>query len=121
MARYKEYRGFVEQIMHTDNFLLFKKMMIKKNKELEQETLEYMRSLGINFQDDEQRMIKSEISKLEYEKELEQMLYENIDDMDEQEVNEIKRAIELSKESHESYLKKQKDEQIQRQILIQKQ
>lgn len=48
MRQFENYHDFIEQIMNTDDFLLFKKMMVKKNKELERETLEYMETLGFN-------------------------------------------------------------------------
>lgn len=41
--RYVEYRPFIAEILNSDDFLLFKQMMVKKNKELEYETMMFMK------------------------------------------------------------------------------
>ena len=48
MMKNNSYKPFIESVLNTDDFLLFKKMMIKKNKQLENETYEFMKNYDID-------------------------------------------------------------------------
>lgn len=44
----KKYRWFISNILNTDNFILFKKMMIKRNRLIEYECLKLMNVKGLD-------------------------------------------------------------------------
>ena len=48
MMKNNSYKPFIESVLNADDFLLFKKMMIKKNKQLENETYEFMKNYDID-------------------------------------------------------------------------
>lgn len=78
MKHFKNYRSFIEQLLSTDDFLLFKKMMVAKNKELEYETLQYMQKNGVVFEDAVLMKQHMEQAKLEYGLELNKKLQNEI-------------------------------------------
>jgi len=64
-----EYKEYFDQLFLIDNFLVFKKQMIRRNKELELEALESLKqNSGSQWVEDESQVKQTEIANLEQEK-----------------------------------------------------
>ena len=129
--QHHEHKKIFEQVMLVENFMVFKKLMIKRNKELELEALQ-----SLERQQNQKAMEESSNVDLEREKRRIELEKNNADIdhaitmslaadaerkriMDKEE-EELQQAIELSKKEAEDLEKKRAQEEEKKQLELQK-
>ena len=107
--RSKQHKLF-EQILVVDNFLAFKKIMLKKNKELEMEALKQMSLEKGGQQAPETKIDELELERLEMERAIAISMAVK-DKMDEEEEKMIQEAIRQSEIEEQQRIEAEKAKQ----------